>query len=353
MQAGSDVSKQDLVAQIRAQIRAEVCGRSPIDAHERAALIEFVQQLDALARPFDENAHRIHVTASAIVVGDRGVVLHLHKRLGLWLQPGGHIEPGETPWDAALREAAEETGLPVEFAGGVPQLIHVDVHPGPRKHRHLDLRYLLHAPPVTPSPPPGESQEVRWFPWYKAIAVADVGLEGVLRALQPGNPVLRPARANDASEAASVYLRSRRFAIADVPCIHSDGEVRRWMADDVIGHAEVTVAEVDGTVVALMVLSAAMSGEMVGETGWIEQMYVDPAWMGKGLGGRLLERAKQRFPTGLQLWTFQTNERARRFYEHAGFEVAELTDGHGNEERTADVRYNWPNEPERLRPTPD
>ena len=65
--------------------------------------------------------------------------------------------------------------------------MHVDVHPGPRKHTHLDLRYLLDAPDVTPNPPPGESQEVRWFPWYKAIRVAEPGLEGALRALQPGS----------------------------------------------------------------------------------------------------------------------------------------------------------------------
>jgi 8-oxo-dGTP pyrophosphatase MutT (NUDIX family)/GNAT superfamily N-acetyltransferase len=341
--AGSSAIDDNLVG----LIRADVLGRVPVDAHERAALVEFVQQLDRLDRPFDEMANRVHVTASAIVVGERGVVLHLHKRLGLWLQPGGHIEAGETPWDAARREAIEETGLPVEFEpadldGGRPWLIHVDVHPGPRKHRHLDLRYLVHAPPVTPTPPAGESQEVRWFPWHKAIAVADVGLVGILRALQPGTPVLRPARGNDATEAAAVYLRSRRFALPEVPCVHSDGEVRRWMADDVIGHADVTVAELDGTVVGFMVLAPVHGGAAGGaQQGWIEQLYLDPAWMHRGLGRRFLERAQLAYPGGLQLWTFQANEGARRFYEGAGFVAGELTDGHANEERAPDVRYRW------------
>ncbi len=324
----------DPTTDLTAFVRAQVLARSPVDARERTAIEQFVQQLDQLDRPFLESAGRVHVTGSALVVGDKGVVLHRHKRLGLWLQPGGHIEPGETPWDGALREAAEETGLPVSFQGDAPRLVHVDVHPGPRKHVHLDLRYLLTSPPVAPRPPAGESQDVQWFPWYKAIAMAEPGLEGALRSLQPGTPTIRPGRANDAADLASVYLRSREFGLPDVPCIHSKNEVRRWFGDEVIGHAEVTVAEVDGTVVALMVLE-----EGVGGIGWIEQLYIDPAWMGEGLGTRLVDRAIQRFPEGLELWTFQANTRARAFYERAGFVMVEETDGHGNEERAPDVRY--------------
>jgi GNAT superfamily N-acetyltransferase len=258
------------------------------------------------------------------------------------LQPGGHIDPGETPWDAARREAHEETGLDVTFPAGGPTLVHVDVHPGPRKHLHLDLRYVVEAPDVTPAPPPGESQEVRWFPWYKAIRVADAGLEGALRALQPGEPTLRPARGNDAGDCASVYLRSRRFALPDVPVVHDDGDVRRWMADEVIAHADVTVAEVDGMVVGLMVLDPDPSRGTRRRSGWIEQLYLDPAWLGRGLGDQFVERAKAALPDGLQLWTFQVNAPAQRFYERHGFEAVERTDGAGNEERAPDVRYSWP-----------
>ncbi len=324
----------DPTSDLTAFVRAQVLARTPVDARERTAIEQFVQYLDHLDHPFLERADRVHVTGSALVVGDKGVVLHMHKRLGLWLQPGGHIEPGETPWDGALREAAEETGLPVSFVGDAPHLVHVDVHPGPRKHTHLDLRYLITAPPVAPRPPEGESQDVRWFPWYQAIAIAEPGLEGALRSLQPGTPVVRPVRANDAADLASVYVRSREFGLPDVPCIHSRSEVRRWFGDEVIGHAEVTVAEVDGTVVALMVLEAGAGGR-----GWIEQLYVDPTWIGAGLGTRLLDRAILRFPDGVELWTFQANARARAFYERAGFVVAEETDGRGNEERAPDVRY--------------
>lgn len=325
-----------------AAVRAAVLGRRPVDHRERAALAEFVQQLDQLDQPFSEHAAPVHVTASAIVVGPRGVVLHLHKKMNLWLQPGGHIEAGETPWDAALREAHEETGLPVSFPADGPRLVHVDVHQGPRKHRHLDLRYLIDAPDVAPAPPADESQQVRWFQWHQAIAIAEPGLEGALRALQPGTATLRPARHNDAGECASVYLRARRFALPDVPVVHDDSEVRRWMADDVIAHADVTVAEVDGTVVGLMVLDRHARSQ----TGWIEQLYLDPSWMGRGLGDRFVAHAKAASPRGLQLWTFEVNEPAQRFYARHGFVVAERTEGSANEERAPDVRFQWAPEPQ-------
>ena len=126
------------------------------------------------------------MTGSGIVTGPRGVVLLLHKRVGIWLQPGGHIDPGETPWDAALRESTEETGLACRFADGAPRLAHVDVHPGPRGHTHLDLRYLIDGGDADPAPPPTESQEVAWFGWDAAIERAgDPRLAVALASLRP------------------------------------------------------------------------------------------------------------------------------------------------------------------------
>ena len=120
---------------------------------------------------------------SIVVTPDRThVLLHRHKRLGIWVQPGGHIEPGETPWLAAARETTEETGLPVVLVAG-SELAHIDVHPGPRGHTHLDLRYLMEAPHRSPSPPEGESPDVCWLTWDEAIERADAGLVGALRAL--------------------------------------------------------------------------------------------------------------------------------------------------------------------------
>jgi 8-oxo-dGTP pyrophosphatase MutT (NUDIX family) len=186
-------------------IRRTVAARVPVDDRERRSQHAFLEALDRLARPLDRDADPTHVTGSGVVVGRRGVLLHRHKRLGIWVQPGGHLEPGESPWEAAARETAEETGLAVAQVWAVPTvpgpvgtapagpgpaagppLVHVDVHPGGRGHTHLDLRYLL---AVTgddePHPPAGESQDVRWWEWDEAVRVADPGLRGLLAHLAP------------------------------------------------------------------------------------------------------------------------------------------------------------------------
>ncbi len=172
------------------RIRADVVARVPVDQREVDSVAAFLAAFDRLDAPLDQDVDVVHVTGSGIVVGPRGVVLLEHKRLGIWLQPGGHIDPGETPWDAALRESREETGLDVRFAGpvdefGVPELVHVDVHAGGRGHTHLDLRYLIDGGDADPAPPVGESQQIDWFTWEAAIDRADPGLRGILLALTP------------------------------------------------------------------------------------------------------------------------------------------------------------------------
>jgi 8-oxo-dGTP pyrophosphatase MutT (NUDIX family) len=174
---------------VAARVRSDVAARQPVDERERAAIDQFLDAFARLNEPFSQESSPIHVTGSGLVIGSRGVVLLKHKRLGLWLQPGGHIDPRETPWAAALRESREETGLEVRFDGpldefGVPELLHVDVHSGGRGHTHLDLRYLIDGGSADPDPPEGESQDVDWFEWDAAIDRADPGLKGILTFLQ-------------------------------------------------------------------------------------------------------------------------------------------------------------------------
>jgi 8-oxo-dGTP pyrophosphatase MutT (NUDIX family) len=162
-------------------LRAAVEAHPPIDSREVASKGVFLAELDRLPHPFDERYGPVHVTGSGVVVGPRGTILVKHRRLHRWMQPGGHIEPGETPEEAAVRECIEETGLPVAHPSEGPVLIHIDVHEAAKGHSHLDVRYLLLAPDEEPDPPEGESQEIRWFSWDEAEATADDSLQGALR----------------------------------------------------------------------------------------------------------------------------------------------------------------------------
>lgn len=114
------------------------------------------------------------------------------------------------------------------------------------------------------------------------------------------------------------------------PPVHDEVEVRAWIQQVVSGSQEAWVALADGAVAAMLVLD----GE------WVDQLYVDPDWTGKGVGTVLLDLAKRRRPTRLRLWTFQANAGARRFYERHGFVPKETTAG-DNEEGAPDVRYEW------------
>lgn len=147
---------------------------------------------------------------------------------------------------------------------------------------------------------------------------------------------LRLATADDASEVAELFLDSFHATYA-FPLAHPDDEVRGWVRDRLIPDHEVWVATDDRRSVGLLALAP----------GWVEQLYVAPDRLGQGIGGRLLTLAKARHPEHLQLWTFQVNERARRFYEHHGFVAVEETDGSGNQERQPDVRYEWRGEGEK------
>lgn len=133
---------------------------------------------------------------------------------------------------------------------------------------------------------------------------------------------------------ADVWLRSFAAALPSVRRAHTDDEVRDWFTYVVVERYEswVAVAEEAGeTVVGLLALS----------DGELEQLYLDPARRGQGIGDSLVELAKQQRPRGLELWTFQVNAPARRFYERHGFVAVEWTDGARNEEREPDVRYAW------------
>lgn len=162
-----------------ARLRDQITAISPVDEREQRSIDSTLERLTWPGDCFDEQSNPHHVTASAFVVSSRGVILHRHRRLGIWVQPGGHVDAGEGPEAAALRETLEETGLVASHLDPVT-LFHVDVHPGPRGHTHYDLRYVLTAPPLDPTPDLGESNEVYWFDFAAAPERAEPAMGPVL-----------------------------------------------------------------------------------------------------------------------------------------------------------------------------
>ncbi len=121
-----------------------------------------------------------HLTASALVVDPvrERALLTLHGKLGLWLQTGGHCEPGDaTLAAAALREATEESGI----AGLrlLPAPAGLDRHHTPCAV-HLDVQYAAVAPAGARPVMSDESRDLRWFPFDQVAEVADLSVVRLL-----------------------------------------------------------------------------------------------------------------------------------------------------------------------------
>ncbi|WP_328536809.1 NUDIX hydrolase [Streptomyces sp. NBC_00344] len=121
-----------------------------------------------------------HLTASALVIDpERGrVLLTLHRKLRMWLQMGGHCEPGDpTPAAAALREATEESGITgLTLLPGGPVTLDRHAIPAPC-NRHLDMQYAALAAPGSTELISDESLDLRWFGYDEVPAVADASVQ--------------------------------------------------------------------------------------------------------------------------------------------------------------------------------
>jgi len=162
-------------------------GHHPEGTEEEAHLAAIVAFVGAHANPFDRLIPEGHLTASAFVLspdGGRVLLLH-HRKLGRWLQPGGHAEAGESAGeDIALREAREETGIAaLSLFPAAPRPLDLDVHAIPAHgrdpaHLHLDLRYVVIAPEdATLIRSANETNSLRWFGWDE---LGPLGLDGGL-----------------------------------------------------------------------------------------------------------------------------------------------------------------------------
>lgn len=128
-----------------------------------------------------------HLTASALVLDHTGshAVLTLHPRVGRWLQLGGHCEPDDADVvAAALREAGEESGIGGLVIDPVPAALHV--HPVTCSlgvpTRHLDVQFVVQAPPGAQITRSDESLDLRWWPLDDLPPDTDFGLRHLASA---------------------------------------------------------------------------------------------------------------------------------------------------------------------------
>jgi ribosomal protein S18 acetylase RimI-like enzyme len=141
--------------------------------------------------------------------------------------------------------------------------------------------------------------------------------------------MIRRAGLEDVNAIAALFRRSFG-TLTFLPTLHTPEEDRAYFRGIVADH-EVWLWEDDGRVLGFAALTADE----------LTHIYVEPDAHGRGIGGALIDRAKERRPGGFQLWVFQQNANARRFYERRGFVLVRETDGSDNEERTPDALYAW------------
>lgn len=141
---------------------------------------------------------------------------------------------------------------------------------------------------------------------------------------------LRRAQADDVDAVCAVFREARAAGLAYLRVLHGAAEDARYFGG-LIADISVTVAVDGGRVIGFIALGEAR----------VEQLYVQPAYWRRGVGGRLLRAAQAARPAGLDLWVFQRNVDAIAFYERHGFQVAETTDGSGNDEREPDALMVW------------
>jgi GNAT superfamily N-acetyltransferase len=141
---------------------------------------------------------------------------------------------------------------------------------------------------------------------------------------------MRRLELEDMDAAAQVLRTSFDAALPSLAGLHTPAEDRWFFRERVFKACEVWGA-FDG---------AAMIGMIAFRNDWIDHLYVLPEAQRRGTGTELLGVAQRSFDR-LQLWTFQRNMQARRFYEARGFAMIRETDGAGNEEKEPDALYLW------------
>ena len=162
---------------------------NPVEEDEQTYRLQMLDVAAAAVDPFDREEYSPgHFTASAFVLhpdGERVLMVH-HGKIGIWVQPGGHVEPSDKSLiSAAQREVAEETGI-TRLTAITDDLFDIDVHVFPEtagqpRHLHFDLRFGFVAADGAVSTT-DEIRDCRWTRWDQ------------LSAIGAGRSIMRPVR---------------------------------------------------------------------------------------------------------------------------------------------------------------
>jgi ribosomal protein S18 acetylase RimI-like enzyme len=148
--------------------------------------------------------------------------------------------------------------------------------------------------------------------------------------MEAGHSNPRAARPEESDAVAALMRKVWTSSLSFLPVLHTPEEDRRFFRERVFRDCRVSLVERDRRIL----------GFIAHRPGWVDQLYVDPAWQRRGIGRALMAEAKRAGPR-LRLWVFQRNTRAIAFYGSEGFRLVELTDGSRNEEREPDALYEW------------
>lgn len=154
---------------MRAATRALIAALAPGDAREEADIAFALNWIDSGAPLWRRGAPAtppIHLVSYCALVADGHVLLGDHRKAGLWLPPGGHVEPAEHPREAARREAREElAGLEAAFLTDAPVLLSVQRDVGASRHTDVSLWFALRGDRTRRCGfDGGEFRALRWWP---------------------------------------------------------------------------------------------------------------------------------------------------------------------------------------------
>lgn len=160
-----DAASPDLLASEDIELAQKILREADVDPMdmERARVLDLIEDHLNIA---ERTCRPGHLTGSAFVVDPAfgRALLMFHRKLQMWLQPGGHADGDMNLAHVALREATEETGIDGLFV--VTPAIDVDIHrvdpPKEDAHLHLDVRFLVLAPPGAVPKGNHESEALKW-----------------------------------------------------------------------------------------------------------------------------------------------------------------------------------------------